>query len=78
VPLLFSYGVSGFSFLAGTPYAVLDWGAFSTDFLGQYHYGERPWFAQDVLPTWWMQLATLFQGFGVLPMVLVALGSAAR
>jgi len=76
-PLVASYAVSGVVFVLGTPYSLLDWDSFTSGFLRQAAYGSSPWWGQDRLPTWWMHVATLFQGFGVVPLLLAALGAVA-
>lgn len=75
IPLLASYFASGVAFVLATPYSVLDWGSFARDFRAQYGYGASPWATQDALPTWWMHLAGLVHGYGLLPLLLSTIGA---
>ena len=70
LPLLGSAAASLASFLAGTPYALLDFPAFTADFREQLAYGSEPWFGQQAQPSWLIFLTTLAWGFGVLPLAL--------
>ena len=74
LPLVASFFISGIAFVMATPFSLLDWGAFSRDFRAQYGYGSSPWGTQDALPTWWMQLATLVHGFGLVPLIFASIG----
>ena len=72
-PLILSYLVSALVFVLGTPYSILDWPAFISGFRAQMYYGSTVWGGQAALPTWWMHLAALVQGFGLLPLLLAGL-----
>lgn len=74
-PLLASYAVSGLTFVLGTPYSILDWERFVAGFTRQVAYGAAPWVGQEVLPSWWLQLAGLAHGFGLIPLLLAAVGA---
>ena len=65
-------GVSGY--LMGTPYTVLDFGGFWSDFVQQYGYGNVRWLGQPTDPVPWLYLTSLLQGFGVVPFALAAVG----
>lgn len=73
-PLVASYAISAAAFVLGTPFSILDWPNFIREFTVQVGNGPRPWFGQTILPTWWMHLTTLVQGFGLVPVLLVLLG----
>lgn len=61
-------------YVLGTPYTVLDFGDFWTDFSKQYSYGNGRWLGQPPDPVPWLYLTSLLQGFGTLALVLSALG----
>ena len=62
------------SFVAGTPYSVLDQRGFLEGFLDQVSYGAQGWAGQVVEPSYRLFLAALGQGFGVLPLLLGVAG----
>ncbi len=74
-PLGAAYVASTLAFVLGTPYSLLDWTSFSAGFLRQLGFGSAPWFGQAIAPIWWMYLATLLQGFGLIPLLLALLGA---
>ena len=67
-------GSSLLGFLLGTPYALLDRRRFRGDFSEQLDMGDDPWLGQSPEPVPLQYLLTLVQGFGLLPLVLVAIG----
>lgn len=63
------------AFLAGTPYALLDYPSFSADFLSQFGYGADVWNGQQTQPTAQLFLSALGWGLGVVPMLFAALAA---
>jgi hypothetical protein len=61
-------------YLMGTPYTVLDFGGFWSDFVRQFGYGETRWLGQPSAPVPWLYLTSLLHGFGVVPLALAAVG----
>jgi 4-amino-4-deoxy-L-arabinose transferase-like glycosyltransferase len=70
-------GASGLAgYLIGTPYTVLDFGGFWSDFATQYGFGGARWLGQPTDPVPWLYLTSLLHGFGAVPLALAALGLA--
>jgi hypothetical protein len=67
--------LSVLAFLAGTPYALLDYPSFLADFRSQYGYGSDVWNGQQSQPTAQLFLSTLEWGLGLIPLILAAIGS---
>lgn len=68
-------GASGLAgYLIGSPYTVLDFSGFSSDFARQYDFGSARWLGQPTDPVPWLYLTSLLHGFGVVPLALAALG----
>lgn len=61
-------------YLIGTPYTLLDFSTFRTEFLTQYRFGESRWLGQPADPVPWLYLTSLLHGFGVVPLALAMLG----
>ncbi len=72
--LLLGGVVSVAAFLAGTPYALLDSREFTAGFLSQYDLGAESWLGPNALPPALLYAAALVQGFGLVPLLLAALG----
>lgn len=63
-----------FGYLIGTPYTLLDFNTFRTEFFTQYRFGESRWLGQPADPVPWLYLTSLLHGFGVVPLALAVLG----
>jgi dolichyl-phosphate-mannose-protein mannosyltransferase len=61
-------GLAGY--LLGTPYTLLDFAKFRTDFLTQLGYGNNRWLGQGDEPVPLLYLTSLLQGFGALALAL--------
>lgn len=72
--LLAAAGMSLGGFLLGTPYALLDFPAFASDFRDQLSYGSEPWFGQQAEPSAQIFLTVLAWGLGLLPLLLAFWG----
>jgi 4-amino-4-deoxy-L-arabinose transferase-like glycosyltransferase len=68
-------GLAGF--LVGTPYALLDYKRFWSDFSDQLDLGNAGWSGQSLAPVPLQYLLTLVQGFGLLGLALAAVGAVA-
>ncbi|MHB1161511.1 MAG: glycosyltransferase [Chloroflexota bacterium] len=67
--------VSLVAFVAGTPYALLDYRSFLAGFMAQLGYSANPWYGQGAENSAIAFLESLAQGFGVVPLVLAAAGA---
>lgn len=68
-------GVSGLAgCLLGTPYTVLDFGEFWSDFARQSSFANARWLGQPTDPVPWLYLTILLHGFGVVPLALAMAG----
>jgi 4-amino-4-deoxy-L-arabinose transferase-like glycosyltransferase len=68
-------GASGLAgYLIGTPYTVLNFGGFWSDFVRQHAFGGGRWLGQPPDPVPWLYLTSLLQGFGVVPLAFAVLG----
>lgn len=75
LPLAASVPTSLLAFLAGTPYAILDFSKFREDFLFQLALGAEHARGQDFLPTSLLIIRDLTQGFGWVPLLLALVGA---
>ena len=73
-PLLLSAAAATAGFVAGTPYAILDFPDFLADFRAQYALGSDPWSGQQTRPAPFLYYTSLVQGFGLIPLALAATG----
>lgn len=62
-------------YLIGTPYTLLNYGEFWSDFVRQHGYGNERWLGQPTVPVPWLYVTSLLHGFGVVPLALAVLGA---